>query len=555
MSFASLPHSHLRDGTGAPPAAALRLRATGVSKTFRATRALTDVGLDLRPGELHGLVGQNGSGKSTLMKILSGYHAPDPGARLEVDGREVRLPLRVSELQRHGIAVVHQSLGLIPEFSVLENMRMGRLGAARWTRRIRWSYERQQATAVFERLGQTIDLRRPVRELSAEHRATVGIARALQDYEPGQGVILLDEATRALTRRTLQHFYELLRAVIDEGAATVLVSHRIEEVLEVCDRITVLRDGRVVAAGVPAAELDEAGLARLMLGYEQGAHTPRQRPAAAACVAEIRRLSGKVVRDLTVSIGHGEIVGITGLAGGGFEEVPYLAGGALPARGGEISVGGEQISLGRGRRVSIGRLIAAGVFLVPEKRDEEGLALEMSMLHNMTLPRLGENGAPWSIGWSWQQREAGDMIRQLGITPANPKALMSTLSGGNQQKVLLAKWLAGGPRLLLLHEPTQGVDVGARRDIISVLRAEAERGCGILVSTTDVGDLAAMCDRVLILRDGRVTEELTGAFDQDQIVAATFRSGGPAGGADGGASGAGGGASGASGASGATGGA
>jgi ribose transport system ATP-binding protein len=172
--------------------------------------------------------------------------------------------------------------------------------------------------------------------------------------------------------------------------------------------------------------------------------------------------------------------------------------------------------------VAIGRLIAAGVFLVPEKRDEEGLCPQMSMLDNMTLPRVGEKGSAWSIGRSWQAREVSDMITRLGITPPHPKALVSTLSGGNQQKVLLGKWLAGEPRLLVLHEPTQAVDVGARRDIIGVLRAQAERGCGILVSATDVGDLAAMCDRVLIMRAGQVTEELTGAFGQDEIVAATF---------------------------------
>ncbi len=526
MSFADLPAP--KAGAGARPETAPRLRATGIAKTFRATRALIDVGLDIRPGELHGLVGQNGSGKSTLMKILSGYHSPDPGGRLELDGREVRLPLHVTELQRHGIAVVHQSLGLVGEFSVLENMRVGRLNAARWSRRIRWSHERQQAMRVFERLGQVIDLRRPVRELSAEHRATVGIARALQDHEPGQGVILLDEATRALTRRTLEHFYALLRTVIDEGTSAVLVSHRLEEVLEVCDRVTVLRDGRVVADAVPAREFDEAQLTRLMIGYEHGAHVRQERAATAGWAAEVTGLHGDVVADFSLRIGRGEIVGITGLAGSGFEEVPYLLGGAHRARSGTISIGERSVDLAAGRGVGIDRLIAAGVFLVPEKREEEGLALELSMLDNMTLPRVGERGSPWSIGRSWQEREVGEMIRRLGITPPQPNALVSTLSGGNQQKVLLAKWLAGGPRLLLLHEPTQGVDVGARRDIINALGAEAARGCGIVMAATDAGDLAAMCDRVLIMRDGRVTQELTGELDQDQIVAATFRPGRPA---------------------------
>ena len=525
----SVGRPHAEAGADSPPEAA-RLRASGISKTFRATRVLTDVSLTIRPGELHGLVGQNGSGKSTLTKILSGYHPPDPGGRLELDGREVRLPLHATELHRHGIAVVHQSLGLIPEFSVLENMRVSRLAPARWSRRIRWSHERQQAMRVFERLGQEVDLHRPVRELSAERRATVGIARALQDYEPGQGVILLDEATRALTRRTLDHFYDLLRTVLDEGASVLLVSHRLEEVLGVCDRVTVLRDGGVVAGAVPARDLDEAELTRLMIGYGQDAHLRRDRPATAECVAEVTGLRGDVVADFDLRVGRGEIVGITGLAGSGFEEVPYLLGGAVGARSGTISLDERSIDLAAGRGVSIEGLIAAGIVLVPEKRDEEGLAVELSVLDNMTLPRVGKLGSPWSIGRSWQEREAGEMIRRLGIRPPRPHALVSTLSGGNQQKVLLGKWLSGRPRLLLLHEPTQGVDVGARGDILRALRAEADGGCGIVMAATDAGDLAVMCDRVLVLRDGRVAEELAGPLDQDQIVAATFRPAHPAGG-------------------------
>jgi ribose transport system ATP-binding protein len=527
MSLIGLPPAR-SSGAPPPPAGVLRLRGTAISKTYRSQRALNDVELALAPGELHGLVGQNGSGKSTLMKILSGYHAPDAGARLELDGVAVQLPVRVPDLRRHGIAVVHQSLGLIPEFTALDNIRAGRWRGTRWSRRIQRRHEEDQAIRVLERLGQTVDLDRPVAQLSAESRATVAIARALQDYEPGRGVILLDEATRALTRPSLAHFYELLRAVMAEGASVVLVSHRLEEVLEACDRITVLRDGEVVAPAVPARELDEAKLTRLMLGYEQRSHARENGKARDDHVAEVTSLRGRTVQDFSVRIARGEIVGITGLAGSGFEEVPYLLAGASPADGGVLTLGERSVDLGARRGVSVESLIGAGVFLIPEKRDEEGLAVEMSIRDNISLPRVGKKGRRWLIGHSWQLDEAQEMILRLGITPPRPDALVSTLSGGNQQKVLLGKWLAGQPRLLLLHEPTQGVDVGARGDIINVLRAEAERGCGVLMSATDVGDLALMCDRVLILRDGRVVAELTGDFDQDDIVEATFRPGRPA---------------------------
>ncbi|HTX09638.1 MAG TPA: sugar ABC transporter ATP-binding protein [Solirubrobacteraceae bacterium] len=524
MSFSRLREQSKRD-VPVPANATPRLHASGIGKTFSATRALIDSELKVVPGELHGLVGQNGSGKSTLMKILSGYHAPDPGGRLEMDGSEIRLPLRVTDIGRHGIAVVHQSLGLIPQFSVLENIRIGRLGAGRFTRRIRWSREREQARAVFERLGQSVNLDQPVRELSAEARATVGIARALQDYEPGRGVLLLDEATRALTRRSLRHFYELLGGVTAEGASVVLVSHRLEEVLEVCDRITVLRDGQVAAGGVPASELDEPSLVRLMLGYTQPAHVRRTRAPTSGgdCVAEVEGLRGAAVEEFNVAIKRGEIVGVTGLAGGGFEDIPYLIGGATPAQSGTIKIGARSIDLSDRRRSSIEHLMSAGIVLVPEKREEEGLVLELSVLDNMTLPRMGEHGSPWYTGRGWQQAEVEEMIRRLGIKPERPGALVSTLSGGNQQKVLLGKWLAGSPQFVLLHEPTQAVDVAARRDIIEALRHESDRGCGILISATDVGDLALICDRVLIVRDGRVTQELTGELDQDQIVEATFQ--------------------------------
>jgi ribose transport system ATP-binding protein len=525
MSVTGLPHSARSSGAPLPGAEVLRLRGLRISKTYKSQRALSDVELALQPGELHGLVGQNGSGKSTLMKILSGYHAPDAGAHLELDGRPVPLPVRVSDLRRHGIAVVHQSLGLIGEFSTLDNIRAGRWRGTRWSRRIRRRHEEEQALEVLERLGQSVDLDRPVAQLSAQARATVAIARALQDYEPGRGVILLDEATRALTRPSLAHFYELLRAVVAEGASVLLVSHRLEEVLGACDRVTVLRDGAVVAPGVPATDLDESALTRLMLGYEQRAHARPSGEARDDCVAEVEGLRGETVKDFAVRIGRGEIVGITGLAGSGFEEVPYLLAGAARAAGGVLTAGGQPVDLGPTGGASVESLIAAGIFLIPEKRDEEGLAVEMSILDNITLPRVGEKGRRWLTGRSWQLDEVQGMIARLGITPPRPDALVSTLSGGNQQKVLLGKWLAGRPRLLLLHEPTQGVDVGARGDIINVLRAEAERGCGVLISATDVGDLTLICDRVLILRDGRVVEELTGDFDQDEIVEATFRTG------------------------------
>ena len=328
------------------------------------------------------------------MKILSGYHAPDTGARLELDGVPVQLPVRVPDLRRHGIAVVHQSLGLIGEFSALDNIRAGRWRGARWSRRIQRRHEEEQAISVLERLGQSVNIDRPVAQLSAESRATVAIARALQDYEPGHGVILLDEATRALTRPSLAHFYELLRAVMAEGASVVLVSHRLEEVLGACDRITVLRDGEVVAPAVQAGELDESKLTRLMLGYEQRSHAREGAKARDERVAEVTGLRGGTVQDFGVRIARGEIVGITGLARLG------IRGSAPSAR---RSVARQQQRAHARRALKSTWAPGAGPrsgasserACSSSRRSgtRKSLAVEMTLLDNLTLPRVGEEGA------------------------------------------------------------------------------------------------------------------------------------------------------------------
>jgi ribose transport system ATP-binding protein len=487
------------------------------------------MGLALAPGELHGLVGQNGSGKSTLVKILTGIHAPDAGGRIEVDGVGLSAPVRVPEMREVGMSVVHQSLGLIEEASVLENVRAGRFGRSRWLRRIDWAQEREQVSEVLARLGQTIDLHTQVSDLSAEDRATVAITRAFQDHHAGRGLIIFDESTRALTAEGLNRFYRLVEGVRQAGAAVLLISHRLEEVLAACDRVTVLRDGHVTAAGTRCAELDEPALVRLMIGRnlrEVHRRSRRGAPAAEHPAARVHGLSGRLVRDVSVAVRRGEIVGVTGLVGSGFEELPYLLAGATPATGGELRIGADRTFALAELRRPLATLRHAGVALVPERRAQEGLALDQNMLENMTLPRLRANGSPWWSGQGWQREETMAMIDRLGITPRRPEATLATLSGGNQQKVLLGKWLGCSPRVLLLHEPTQAVDVAARADIIEAIRAAADGGCAVIVAGTDPQELVALCDRVLVLRDGRVRAELTGEFDEDAIVHATFERGG-----------------------------
>ncbi|ROO87194.1 ribose transport system ATP-binding protein [Actinocorallia herbida] len=495
-----------------------RLRVRGISKTFGSHRALDDIVLDVRAGELHGLVGQNGCGKSTLVKVLTGYHAPDPGGEITVDGEPLTLPVSPLAARARGVSVVHQSLGLLDDHSVVENMRLGRFGASRWSRRILWSRERASAAAALDRLGCRVDLDAKAGGLSEQDRATVAIARALQDLPDGGGLIVFDESTRALTRDSLAHFYDLVRTVLALGASALMINHRIEEVIEQADRVTVLRDGRVVEAGLDTSGLTEADLVRAMLGYElrplPGGRADRA-GRDGGVTAHVK--AGGGLGDLSISVAAGEVVGVTGVIGSGFEEVPYLLAGARQAHG-ELRIGGRRIPLGRSRHRE---LLRAGVALVPERRETEGLALELSVLENLTLPRVGDR-RPWWTGHDWQRREALEMIELLGVRPPHPGLPVGSLSGGNQQKVQLAKWLAGKPRLLLVHEPTHAVDVGARQDIAVAIHRAAAEGCAVLVASADPAELALLCDRVLIFDGGVIVDELNGPPGAAEIVESTF---------------------------------
>jgi ribose transport system ATP-binding protein len=400
-------------------------------------------------------------------------------------------------------------------------MRVGLFGVRRFSRAIRWRQERELARATLAALGADIDPEAPVGRLSAAERAEVAIARALQQHEPGRGVIMFDESTRALPPEPRRHFHRLVRDVVGRGGSALLVSHQLEEVLEHTDRVTVLRDGRVVASSVPTAELSERELIRLMLGRELQIESRRRRtapPGRAAVVAEIRELQGDVVVDATLSLAGGEVVGVTGLLGSGFDELPYLVAGARRARRGTLSLSGRELDLAR---ASIRELLQAGVALVPERRETEGLAFTETVLDNVTLPRV--RGV--HLARAWQEEEAGWVLRELGVRPADPRRVVGQLSGGNQQKVLLGKWLCSHPKLLLLHEPAQGVDVGARRDLERAIGRAAEAGAAVLLASLDASELASMCDRVLVMREGRLMAELAGELSPEPIIDAVYGNG------------------------------
>jgi ribose transport system ATP-binding protein len=483
------------------------LAVANISKTFGATRALDRLSLELRRGEIHGLLGGNGSGKSTLIRILAGYHAPDPGAILEVQGTPVRLPLGPGEPRRLGLSFVHQDLGLIPSLSVAENFHLTRL-ATRRTARISWSRARHSAGAALERFAVEVNPRTRVEQLAPVDRALLAIVRALSETEDtgSAGVMLaLDEPTVFLGTAESDRLFGVLRTIASRGVSVLFVSHELSEARKITDRVTVLRDGRAVATA-DTAELGAQQLVELIAGHQV---PPWRRRAAGRAESEtvvrVRRLSGAVVSDLSFELRTGEIVGLTGLAGSGYEEPLYVLLGASPAGAGTLELPGRRFDLAR---LTPRDAVAARISLVPADRQRDAVGSSLSVGENLMLPQLGRYMRHGRLRRRRLQADATALLRRFGVVPQNASRSLGELSGGNQQKAIIAKWLATDPRLVLLDEPSQGVDVAAREQILGAIASAAAGGACILVASTDHEQLAALCSRVLVLAHGHAVAEL-----------------------------------------------
>ncbi|MDO8186529.1 sugar ABC transporter ATP-binding protein [Conexibacter sp. CPCC 205706] len=552
-------------------AAAPALDAAGISKTFGAVRVLHDVGLTLARGEIRALVGRNGCGKSTLIKVLAGVHAPDAGGRLALAGRPVALPVRAADLRAHGLAFVHQDLALEEEAPVIDNLLVGRWATAGGGR-IPWRRERRRATEALARFGVEVDVRRPLRELSQLERALVAIVRALLELPDDGGVLVLDEPSAFLPAEDVERLFAAVRTAAAGGTAVVYVSHRLEEVLALADSVTVLRDGRHVVtrplAGAPAPDAPAPGtpapdapardasahaltkdaLVELILGQRLEAFYPSLAAPAAAGAPVLRAegLRGRVVRDLSLTVGAGEIVGVTGLAGSGFDELPYLLFGSGGARGGIVTIAGAHAQnrgaaganrgatganrgatgANRGADVRIeataldpSRAVAAGVALLPADRGRQSGVPELSVAANVSLPALGRFARVGRIDRRAERHAVRELIARVGVVPPDERLQLGQLSGGNQQKALLAKWLQLDPRVLLLHEPAQGVDVAAKHELMARIEQAAERGAGVLIASAEGEDLAHLCHRVLVLHGGRLVAELRGDEVSEERIA------------------------------------
>ncbi|HEY4279249.1 MAG TPA: sugar ABC transporter ATP-binding protein [Conexibacter sp.] len=487
------------------------LEITGLSKSFGGARALDAVDLDVRTGEVHGLLGQNGSGKSTLLKVLAGFHQPDEG-RLAVRGEPADLPLAPGAYRELGMAFVHQDLGLVPDLSVCENLIVARLGAG-VQKRLRWRSEHARAKEALARHGLgEIDTRAQVASLSQMQRALLAIVRAVEELredDHAHPLLVLDEPTAFLPRAGIEQLFELVRGLVARGASVLFVTHDLDEVIELCDRVTVLRDGRLAGTAV-VRETTADGLVELIVGRRLAALAQRE-PAAATDAARglarlrVQGLRGRYVDGIDLELYPGEVLGVTGLLGSGFEEVPHLLFGSRPGHG-TVTLDDEPAMAVE--RLKPGRAVELGIAFVPSDRPLDGAVGALSVADNVTMTTLAEHRR----GPLLSRRSLRDTARQLGeqfaVSPNEPGMPLGSLSGGNQQKVVMAKWLQRDPRVLLLDQPTQGVDVQARRQLFDAISGAARRGSAVLCASADYEELAALCDRLLIVARGRVVREL-----------------------------------------------
>ena len=483
------------------------LRITGLTKTFPGQRALDNVDLEIAPGEIHALVGQNGSGKSTVVKVLAGYHEPDDGAVAEVAGVPFELGSSTAALDA-GLRFVHQDLGLVETMSVSDNFRMSR--RLRSLAPLRRGDDRADARRALEALGYAIDPTAPIAALAESERTAVGVARALDGAgEDGRfPLLVLDEATAALPGPEVSRLFGALRRVAAAGTAVLFISHYLDEVLSIADRVTVLRDGKRVAT-TPVSELTHEGLANLMLGRqlvaEAAAHTRLDAPPEGAeAVLSLRGVGGAELAPFNLDVQPGEVVGIAGLTGSGRDELASLLSGRR-VRTGEVHVGGRLIPPHRPRSA-----IDAGLCAVPADRANDALFRMETVRENLTIADL----KPFWSGGRLRKRDetahAALWVQELDVRPARTDAIIGELSGGNQQKVVMARWFRCTPRVLVLDEPTQGVDVGSKADIHRLVDLATSRGTATIVCSSDSAELERLCSRVIVLQRGVVIAELRG---------------------------------------------
>jgi rhamnose transport system ATP-binding protein len=485
-----------------------------ISKRFAATQALNDVSFVLRPGEVHALLGENGAGKSTLIKIISGVHKPDSGTIL-LEGQSVSFN-NPRDAQGRGIATIYQELSLYPDLTVAENIFMGhaprrKLGPVSM---LDWGSMFARARELLESLNITdLDVRRKVGTLTVGNRQRVEIAKALS---LNARVLIMDEPTAALTEADVQRLFEIVRLLKARGVAVVYISHRLAEVFEICDQVTVLRDGHYIDSK-PVSATTEADLVSMMVGRTIDNLFPKTEAPIGQPVLEVRGLLRKpMTKGVSLTVRAGEILGLAGLVGSGRSELAQVIFGFTPAEGGEIRIDGKTVSVR-----NPGEAMKHGIAYVPEDRGTQGLVRQMRVRENVSLTVLRSLMQGGFINGRVERALAQEKVKELGVRTPSIEQVVGRLSGGNQQKIVVSKWLATKPRVLIMDEPTRGIDVGAKAEIHRLMCELAAQGMAIIMISSELPEVLGMSDRVLVMRGGKVVAEFSRAqATQQEVVTA-----------------------------------
>ncbi|WP_313816034.1 sugar ABC transporter ATP-binding protein [Citricoccus sp.] len=500
----SAPVMEQRDEVGTER---LALRASGISKHFDGVAALTEARLAVRPGEIHALLGENGAGKSTLIKVLTGVHQPDAGT-IESDGTAVHFS-GVRDANHAGVVALYQELSIIPTISVAENILLGDQTPSS-AGIFRWSEVRREAQRHLDRLNQRIPVRRLAGRLSPVQQTMVAVARALA---ADARVLILDEPTASLTDTEIRDLFSVLRTLRAEGVGIVYVSHRLEEVFELCDRVTIMRNGSTITTrDVADISIDE--VISTMVGGAPGDMYPGRGTATDRPVVTVDCLTGNRVQEVSFTAHAGEVLGVGGLAGSGRSELLRLLAGDQKYVSGSVTVAGRQLSASGG----VGAVLDAGMVLVPEERRSQGVSLGASIQDNIAMANLDQVS---SAGWMSARRVtalARKGMEELRIKAQSPRQAVGLLSGGNQQKVVLAKMLARDPHVLLLDEPTRGIDVGTKAEIYRLIRQLAAQGTTVIAVSSELPELIGLSDRILIMHEGRISGEMPAEGADEEVL-------------------------------------
>ena len=507
-----------------------------MTKSFGAVHALKGVSFELNAGEVHALLGENGAGKSTLIKVITGAHPPE-GGTIEINGKRVE-HLTPAKAHKLGVACIYQQPALFPDLTVAENIAL-RLEPATAFRRVRWTDRRERARQLLARIGAEVSPDAEVRSLSMPEQQLVEIACALG---AGARIVIMDEPTASLTQKEVDLLFAVVRELRSSGVGIIYISHRLEEIFALADRVTVLRDGESVGTREvgrtgcpqPAADSKEAAerrgedtapyltereLIQMMVGRDVSHVFPPTEREPGEVVVSLKSLccSASGVKNVTLEICAGEVIGLAGLVGAGRTELARVLFGITPADAGEIRLNGQRLTVRSPREA-----VAHGIAYVPEDRRRHGVILEMLVAHNMTMAIHHSLFPRAWLCFGAEKQLALDFVRELDVRTAGPEALVGSLSGGNQQKVSLARWLATKPKLLILDEPTQGVDVGAKSEIHRIIRRLANDGMAVLLISSDLPEVLGMSDRIAVMRGGTIVAQLPRKSAAHDVMAAAL---------------------------------